>query len=177
MLNQTVQDALNDQTNCELSSSYAYLAMSAYCDGKNFRGCAKWLQLQSVEEYSHAMKIYNFMLARSCKVVLQEIPAPTLDFQSIPDVFEKVLEQEIDVSRRIDALYELAFKERAIAELVELQWFITEQVEEERTARDIVAKFRLIKDDPSAMLDMDRELGGRTLAEAGAEAGDAPGGA
>ncbi len=172
MLNQTVQDALNDQTNCELASSYAYLAMSAHCDREHFRGCAKWLQLQSVEEYNHAMKIYNFVLARHCKVVLKEIPAPQADFESIPAVFEKVLEQEIDVSRRIEALYELAFKERAFAELVELQWFITEQVEEERTARDIVAKFRLVKDDPSALLDLDRELGERTVADAGMTAGN-----
>ncbi len=166
MLNQTVQDALNDQINCEFLSSYAYLAMSAYCEIESFRGCAKWLQLQSVEEYDHAMKIYRFMLARHCKVTLQEIPAPQADFESVLAIFEKVLQQEIDVSRRIEALYELAFKERAFAELIELQWFITEQVEEERTARDIVTKFRLVQDDPSALLDLDRELGERTIAGA-----------
>jgi ferritin len=162
MLSQKVQDALNDQTNCELTSSYAYLAMSAYCERQNFRGSAHWLMVQSQEEYQHAMKLYNFMLARNCKVVLTAIPAPRVEFDSIPDVFERVLEQETDVTRRIESLYELAFNERAFAELVELQWFISEQVEEERTAREIIGKIRLVKDEMSAMLDLDRELGSRT---------------
>lgn len=170
MLSQVVQDALNDQIVTELYSSYNYLAMSAYCERQNFRGCAHWLRIQSQEEYSHAMKLYDFLLARNGKVVLQEISAPRTDYDSIPQVFGESLKQEEDVSRRIDLLYELAFKERAFAALVELQWFITEQVEEERTARDILSKFELVKHDPSAMLDLDRELGARSAADAAASA-------
>ncbi len=170
MLSQVVQNALNDQINYELTSSYAYLSMSAYCELQNFRGCAKWLKIQSEEEYTHGMKLYNFMLARNCKVELREIGKQPTDYGSIVGVFEKALEQETSVTRRIEELYELAFKERAFAELVQLQWFITEQVEEERTARDVVAKFQMVKDDPSAMLDLDRELGSRTP---GADEGDA----
>ena len=174
MLNQVVQDALNDQINYELSSSYSYLAMSAYCELHNFLGCARWLRIQSEEEYKHGMKLYNFLIARNCKVVLKPIPAPKGEFDSIPDVFEQALKQESDVTARIEGLYELAFKERAFAELVELQWFITEQVEEERTSRDIVAKFRLVKHDSAALLDLDRELGGRTGGQAaGGSAPDA----
>lgn len=175
MLSQVVQDALNDQINTELYSSYNYLAMSAWCERQNFRGCANWLRVQSQEEYAHAMKLYNFMVARNGKVILQSVDGPQNEYQSIPQVFGEALKQELDVSARIDALYELAFKERAFAALVELQWFITEQVEEERTARDIVAKLELIKDDPAALLDMDRELGARTAAAADAGAGDPPG--
>jgi len=167
MLSQTVQDALNDQINTELISSYNYLAMSAYCERNNFLGCAKWLKVQSQEEYGHGMKIYQFMQDRSSKVVLKQLPAPRGDFASVIDVFEQALEQEIQVSAKINALYELAFTEKAFAALVELQWFITEQVEEERTAREVVAKFHMVKNDPSAMLDLDRELGGR-LPEAAA---------
>lgn len=176
MLSPVVQEALNDQINTELFSSYNYLAMSAWCESRNFRGCANWLRVQSQEEYAHAMKLYSFLIARHGKSVLKAIAAPRTDYDSIPHVFQEALNQELDVSRRIDALYELAFRERAFAALVELQWFITEQVEEERTARDIVAKFELVKDDPSALLDMDRELGARTLAEAagGAEGGGEP---
>ncbi len=166
MLSQTVQDALNDQINLELSSSYNYLAMSAYCERQNFLGCAHWLQVQSQEEYGHGMKIFKFMQDRNSKVVLKQITAPRGDFSSVAEVFEQSLEQEVQVSERINALYELAFKEKAFAALVELQWFITEQVEEERTAREIVAKFHMIKNDPSAMLDLDRELAGRTTAAA-----------
>lgn len=161
MLSQTVQDALNDQINTELVSSYNYLAMSAYCERNNFLGCAKWLRVQSHEEYGHGMKIYQFMQDRSSKVVLKQLPAPRGDFTSVIEVFEQALEQEIQVSAKINALYELAFTEKAFAALVELQWFITEQVEEERTAREVVAKFHMVKNDPSAMLDLDRELGGR----------------
>jgi len=172
MLSPVVQDALNDQINTELYSSYNYLAMSAWCERQNFRGCANWLRVQSQEEYAHAMKLYSFLVARSGKVVLRTIAAPQTDYESIPQVFQEALKQELDVSQRIDSLYELAFRERAFAALVELQWFITEQVEEERTSRDIVAKFELVKNDPSALLDMDRELGERTMA---AEAADAAG--
>lgn len=170
MLSQIVQDALNDQINTEFYSSYNYLAMSAYCENQNFRGCAHWLRVQSEEEHMHALKLYHFMINRSAKVVLKEIKTPKGEFSSIPQVFQEALAQELDVSRRIDHLYELAFKEKAFAALVELQWFISEQTEEERTARDIVAKFELVKADPSALLDLDRELGSRA-----APAGDTSG--
>ncbi|HND52554.1 MAG TPA: ferritin [Pirellulaceae bacterium] len=162
MLSPVVQGALNEQITTELFSSYNYLAMSAFCERQNFRGCAQWLRVQSQEEYAHAMKLYDFLLARNGKVELKAIQAPRTDYDSIPQVFAETLKQEEEVSRRIDQLYELAFKEKAFAALVQLQWFITEQVEEERTARDILSKFELVKDDPSALLDLDRELGTRT---------------
>jgi ferritin len=161
MLPQVVQDALNKQINMELSSSYAYLGMSAYCELNNFLGSATWMQIQSQEEQGHAMKLYNFLIARGCKVKLEALPAPPGEFASIPHVFECALEQEHAVSESINDLYELAHNERAFAALVELQWFITEQVEEEKSVREIVAKFKMLKDDPSAMLDLDRELGAR----------------
>jgi ferritin len=161
MLSQVVQDALNEQINTEFYSSYNYLAMSAYCENQNFRGCAHWLRMQSNEEHMHALKLYNFMINRSAKVVLREIKLPQSNYDSISQVFQEALTQELEVSRRIDLLYELAFKEKAFAALVELQWFISEQTEEERTARDIVAKFEFVKHDPSALLDLDRELASR----------------
>ncbi len=172
MLSNVIQNALNDQINLELYSSYQYLAMSAYCEHLNFRGCAKWLRLQSEEERNHAMKLYDFLTARNCLVQLKPIAAPPCEYSSVIEVFEKALESEESVSQRIDALYELAFTEKAFAALVELEWFISEQVEEERTAREIVAKFVLVKDDPSAILDMDRELGTRNAADVPAVAGE-----
>jgi len=167
MLSKTVQDAINEQINNELSSSYSYLAMSAYCDHESFLGCARWLRVQSQEEYAHGMRLFDFMLARGGTVKLKAVPEPDGKFKSVAAVFEQALEQEQQVSKQIDQLYELAMREKAFAALVELQWFITEQVEEERTAREIVAKFHLLKDDPAALLDLDRELGGRTSVASG----------
>jgi ferritin len=162
-MTKVVQDAINRQINAELSASYSYLAMSAYCERQNFRGAARWLRLQSQEEYGHAMKLFDFLLARNGSVELKGVTSPPLQYASIPDVFEQAFEQEQDVSRQIDSLYELAFNEKAFAAMVELEWFLTEQVEEERTAREIVAKFHLVKHDPASLLDLDRELGARTL--------------
>ena len=170
MLSQVVQDALNEQINHELYSSYSYLAMSSYCEREQFSGCARWLRMQSQEEQVHGMRLYDFMIARCGTVVLKAIAQPPAEFKSIANVFEQALEQELKVSAQIDGLYELAFKEKAFAALVELEWFITEQVEEEKSTREIVHKFHMIKDDPSSLLDMDRELGQRTsVANSGAK--------
>ena len=161
----TVQDALNQQINAELGASYEYLAMSAWCTSQNLLGSAKWLRLQCQEEYGHAMKLYDFVLARGGEVVLKEMPAPSQKFKNLHDVFDRVLKQEQSVSHQIDALYDLAFKEKAFSTTVELQWFLTEQVEEEKSAREIVATLALIGTDPGGLLDFDRELGSRSTAE------------
>ena len=161
MLNPTMQDALNKQINNELFSMYSYLAMSAYCEHRQFAGCAHWLRTQSLEEHSHAMRLYDFLIARNCRVQLISIADPQNDFESIPHVFEQALAQEVQVTQQINGLYELAHQEKAFAAMVELEWFINEQVEEEKTAREIVHKFNLVREDPAAMLDMDRELAAR----------------
>ncbi len=116
------------------------------------------MRLQSEEEHGHAMRLYDFLIARQGRVKLQPIAQPQFDFASVPDVFQKAFEQEQQVTKQINELYEMAFNEKAFAALVELEWFINEQVEEEKTARDIVYKFQLVKDDPAALLDLDREL-------------------
>ena len=164
-MNASVVEAINRQVNSELSASYSYLAMSAWCERQKFTGAARWLRLQSQEEYMHAMKLFDFILARDAAVELKPIEQPRQNFDSLADVFEKALQQEQDVSRQIDNLYEIAFKEKAFAAVAELQWFLTEQVEEEKTGREIVAKFKLIGNDPPSILDMDRELGTRVAAE------------
>jgi ferritin len=164
-MNIRVIEAINDQINSELSASYAYLAMSAWCERQKFTGASKWLRLQSQEEYMHAMKLFDFILARDQQVVLKPLEQPRQTFGSLLDVFEKALSQEQDVSRQIDTLYETAFHEKAFAAVAELQWFLTEQVEEEKTGREIVAKLRMIGEDPASILDMDRELGSRTAVQ------------
>jgi ferritin len=156
-----VINAINQQINSELGASYSYLAMSAWCERQNFVGAARWLRLQSQEEYLHAMKLLDFVLARGGDVQLKAIDEPRGTFTKLADVFEKALEQEQEVGQEINSLYELAFREKAFAAVAELQWFLTEQVEEEKTAREIVAKFKLVGNDPASLLDMDRELGSR----------------
>jgi ferritin len=160
-MSKVVRDAINAQINAELSASYQYLAMSAYCEQQNLRGFARWLRIQSQEEYGHGMKLFDFMIARGGDVELKPLTAPTVQFPSIIDLFETVQRQEHDVSEQIDRLYELTFNEKSFATQVELQWFLTEQVEEEQQAREILAKIRMVKDDPASILDLDRELGTR----------------
>jgi ferritin len=164
-MNPRVLEAINRQINSELSASYTYLAMSAYCERQKFTGAARWLRLQSQEEHMHAMKLFDFVLARDRSVHLLAITEPTGEFKSVAEVFERALQQEQEVSKQIDALYEIAFHEKAFSAAAELQWFLTEQVEEEKTAREIVAKFRLVGNDPASLLDLDRELGARTSSE------------
>lgn len=170
MLSPVIEAAINDQINNELFSSYSYLSMAAWCDHQQFTGCAHWLRLQSQEEYGHAMRLFDFLLARNGVVKLKPIAEPEHTFESIVNVFEKSLAQEERVTGQIDALYELAFQEKAFAALVELEWFITEQVEEEKTAREVVHKFQLCQNDPASLLDLDRELGARTPDAAGGAA-------
>ena len=165
MLSQVMQDAINEQVNNELFSSYTYLSMAAWCEYNQFVGCAHWLRMQSEEERGHAMRLQDFLLARNCRVILQTIAQPERDFETVVEVFEKALAQEQTVTAQIDGLYELAFNEKAFAALVELEWFITEQVEEEKTAREVVHKFHMVADDPASLLDMDRELSSRSPEE------------
>ena len=158
--------AINTQINSEFTAWYQYLAMAAFCDREKFTGAARWLRMQSVEEYQHGVKLFDFVLARNGAVQLETIEQPTLEFDTFGDVFERALEQEERVTAQINDLYELAFRSKAFAEMTELQWFLTEQVEEEKTAREIVARFRLVGDDAGSLLDLDRELGQRAATSA-----------
>lgn len=164
-MNTTVFSAINEQINSEFEASYTYLAMAGFCDRQKFLGAARWLRMQSEEERLHGLKLFDFVLARDGEVDLKTIEQPRSAFESLGAVFEQALAHEQKVTQRINALYELCFQEKAFAEMTELQWFLTEQVEEEKVAREIVAKFRLVKSDPAAILDLDRELGSRTVAK------------
>jgi ferritin len=157
----TVLDAINKQIAAEFGASFSYLSMAAWCEHHKFMGAGKWLRLQSQEEHGHAMRLFDFVLARNHPVHLGALEQPISEFGSIVDVFERALQQEQGVSQQIDALYELAFREKVFAAMAQLQWFITEQVEEEKSVREIVAKFHMVRNDPASILDLDRELGAR----------------
>ncbi|MCC7009201.1 MAG: ferritin [Acidobacteria bacterium] len=154
-------DAITRQIGAEFAAAFSYLSMAAWCEHRQFMGAGRWLRLQSAEELGHGTRLLDFVLARNHAVRLPGIDQPRSEFPSIVEVFETALAQEEQVSRQIDALYELAFHEKVFAAMAELQWFITEQVEEEKTTREIVAKLHMVRDDPASLLDLDRELGTR----------------
>jgi ferritin len=164
----TVLEAINQQVSNEFSASFSYLSMAGWCEHHNFTGAAAWLRLQSAEEHAHGMRLFNFLLARNHQSRLLGFQAPRADFSSLLEVFEQALVQEQGVSGQIDRLYELAFSEKVFAAMAELQWFITEQVEEEKTVREIVAKLRMVSHDAASILDIDRELGARPAGAADA---------
>ncbi len=161
MLSKKLQDAINDQIKHELYSAYLYLSMSAHFEAVNQPGFARWMRLQSQEEASHAMKLFDFIHDRGGRVVLQAIAQPPGEFKSPLEVFQQALEHEQKVTGMIHRLYELAGKENDYATQVMLQWFITEQVEEEKTAGDVVEQLRSIGEQPAALFMLDRQLGAR----------------
>ena len=172
MMSQTVLDAINKQIHAELGAFYSYLAMSAWCEQHHFTGSAAWLRAQSQEEYGHAMRLFDFVLARNSKLDLRALEQPRGEFKSLTDVFETAYDQEKTVSAQIDALYELVFREKAYPAVVQLEWFLNEQVEEEKTCREILAKLRMVGNDPSGLLEIDRDLGGRAPQSAAGRAAE-----
>jgi ferritin len=167
MLSKTLQDAMNEQIKNELYSAYLYLSMSAYCEEANLPGFAHWMRLQAQEEVSHAMKFYDFIYERGGRVVLQAIDQPPVEFQSPLGVFEQTLGHEQKVTAMIHDLYTLAVEEKDYASQAFLQWFVTEQVEEEDSASQVLETLKMIGDKGHALLMLDRELGRRGAGESG----------
>ena len=161
-INDTMCAAFNDQITMELQAAHNYLAMGAWFESAGFAGMAAWMHAQSSEETEHAMKFYQFVLDRDGRVVLGALEAPASDFNDVLSVFETGLAQERDVSAAINALYALALDQKDFASLPLLDWFVTEQIEEEATASQILDDLRLAGGDAQAMLFLDRELGTRS---------------
>jgi len=161
VIGKAMQDAINEQINKELYSSYLYLAMAAYFEEKNLPGFAKWMHIQEGEERQHAMKLYEFLVDRGGRVALKAIAAPEGDWKSTLELFKQVAAHEAAVTASIHSLYDLALKEKDHAAQVMLQWFITEQVEEEKHAGEIVETFKMLGESPMALMMLDRQLGSR----------------
>jgi ferritin len=161
MLNRNLEAAINDQIKHELYSAYFYLSMSAWADEHGYSGSAKWLGKQAKEEQEHAMKFFEHVQDRNGKIVLQAIPQPPAEFASLLDVFEQVKEHEGKVTALITRLYEIALKENDYAGQIMLQWFISEQVEEEKNATTIVDALRAAGGQVVALFMVDRWLGDR----------------
>jgi len=159
MLSPKLQAALNDQINAEFGSAYTYLAMAAHFEATNLPGSARWMRRQAREEIAHAMKIFDFVNDRDGRVVLKPLPAPRAKFSSPVEIWELALKQEQGVSARIHALYALAVQGKDYATQTLLQWFVAEQVEEEKTARTILEQAKKIGSSSSAIYFLDRHLG------------------
>jgi ferritin len=161
MLSKAVQDAINDQINKELFSSYLYLAMSAHFESVNLPGLAKWTRVQAQEELGHAMKFYDYVVDRSGRVNFAAVAKPNSEWKTSLEVFTQVYEHEQKVTASIYKVYEVALKENDYATQGMLQWFISEQVEEEKNASEIVAQLEMVEAHDTAILMLDHRLGKR----------------
>lgn len=161
MMTKKLVNAVNEQIKHEIESAYLYLSMSAWCESRNYPGFAKWLRTQWQEELAHALKLFDMVNDRGGRVMLQAIAQPAVDFKSPLDVFEKVQAHEQKVSALINGLYAAAVKEDDYAAQAALQWFVSEQVEEEKTAGEIVAALKMIGDSGTSLFMLDRQLGSR----------------
>ena len=161
MVSTKMQEVLNEQLNREYFSAYLYLSMSSYCSDVGLNGSAHWFSEQYKEEVEHGMKIYEYMLQRGVKIELEQIDKPESEFKSILEVFEKSLAHEQFMTNNLNELSDLAMKDKDHATYNFLQWFVTEQVEEEATVSDIIAKIKLIGKDGNGLYMIDNELANR----------------
>lgn len=167
MLTPELERSLNDQLNREYYSSYLYLAMAAHFESAGFPGFASWMRAQADEEHAHAMRFFDFLNDRGGRVRLQPVAEPPVEFGTPLEVFEASLAHERFITASIEALYEQADRSTQAF----LDWFLTEQVEEEKTVGEIVDAFQLAADSGPALLLLDRELGARRVAGGVDEAG------
>ncbi len=164
---------LNDHLALEFGAAHKYLAMALWCEGHDLAGFGVWLRKQSTEEYGHALRIVNHLVERDLLVQLPAIEQPRSTFASARAVVEAVLESERNVTRAIESLYELAEKTNDRPAMFMLQWFVTEQVEEEKLVRGILGRLKLAGAEGVGLLLVDQEVGGTTASEnAEASAGD-----
>ncbi|NLJ06691.1 MAG: ferritin [Sphingobacteriales bacterium] len=161
MIKEKMEKALNRQINEELYSSYLYWAMAAYFESKNLTGFANWTKIQAEEEYLHARKFYDYMIAAGGRVVFDEIKKPKTKWSSIENVFEEILQHEVHITECINDLASLAGEEKDHATASFLKWFIDEQVEELAAAEQILHEVRMVGDNKQGIFMLDREMKAR----------------
>lgn len=161
MLSKKVEEALNEQLSREMYSAYLYMSMSAYSTNRGLKGFANWFMVQYHEEMLHAMKLYEYINLQGGRVVLKALAGPPSEFESPLDMFRRTLEHEQFITRSINNLMETAISEKDHATQIFLQWYVTEQVEEESSDNEIIAQLNIIRDDPQGLMMLDRELAAR----------------
>ena len=163
MINEKMEKAFNDQINKELYSEYLYLAMKAYFADMNLQGFVNWFDIQVQEERAHAFGMYDYLLERGGKVVLEAIDKPEVKGTTPLEIFEQVLEHEEYVTSRINYLMDVAEDVKDRAALSFLNWYVKEQVEEEASVGGVLATLKLIGDDKKALLMLDKDLAARVF--------------
>lgn len=161
MLSKTMEDALNEQINREMYSAYLYMSMSAFATHEGLKGFANWFMVQYHEEMFHAMKLYEYVNLRGGSVALKSIPQPSGAFASPLDMFQKTLEHEQYITKSINEWMDLAIAEKDHATQIFLQWYVTEQVEEENNDQEILAQLRMIGSDAQGLMLLDKDLASR----------------
>ncbi len=161
MINEKVENVLNSQINKEFYSAYLYLAMSAYFDEIGLYGFSNWTKVQAREEVDHGMILFDYIIERDGTVKLTQIEAPDKDFQNPVQVFEKILEHEKYVTESINCVASMSEDECDLATRHFINWYISEQVEEEANARDVITKLKMFGDEKSSLFHLDQELGKR----------------
>jgi ferritin len=161
MISTKMQNAINEQINKEMASSHLYLSMSAYFEHTGLPGAAKWLAVQAGEEHEHAMKLYAHLIDRGGKVTLGAIPAPQTEWAGPMDAFQAVYAHEQFITKSINDLYEAALQEKDYPAQILLQWFINEQVEEEKNAVAVIDSMKRIEAHETAVLQLDHQLAKR----------------
>jgi ferritin len=160
-LSDQLAHAFNEQINLEFESAYAYLGMAAWCEAAGLTGFARWLRAQAQEETDHGLRFFNFVLDRDQRVELTDIAATPANYDSVLDVFRAALGREQRVTAAIGDLYAKATAEHDYASVPILNWFTTEQIEEEATVRQIVAELERVGDNTAALVLLDREMAQR----------------
>jgi ferritin len=158
-----MQEALNNQINAELYSAYLYLSMEACFRSMNLPGCANWMRVQTQEELTHAMKIYDFVNERSARVTLKSIQQPPIKWDSPLAAFEATCKHEQKVTGLINNLVNLAIEEEDHAANSFLKWFVNEQVEEEASVDEVVQKLKMVETAPGGLFVIDKQLGQRVF--------------
>jgi ferritin len=165
MISKPVSDSMNNQIMHEFYSAYLYLSMAAHFEADNLPGFAKWMTVQAGEEQVHALKFYQYILDRGGKVALQPIAQPPVKFASPKEIFKLSYEHEQKVTGLIRAIYDVAVAEKDVASQIFLQWFITEQVEEEKNASSILAMLEKIGESTGSLYQLDHQLGKRSASD------------
>lgn len=164
--NKKVEDILNKQVNAEFWSAFMYLSMSAWLENQGLKGMANWMKVQYLEETSHAMKIYDFIISRGGEAKLAAIDKVPTEWKSITEVFEETYKHECKVTEMIHNCYNVAAAEKDHASTNMLQWFIDEQVEEEQNVIEILDQLKLIGDKGQGIFMLNKELAGRVFVDA-----------
>ena len=165
MLSKRIEKELNDQINAEYWSAYFYLSMAAYFENKNLPGFANWMKIQYQEEISHVMKFFNYVNERGGRVLLKPVDAVKTEWKDEIEVFEDTLNHEQKVTGLINNLVNIALEEKDHATNNILQWYVSEQVEEESGVDEILQQLKMMEGNKHGLLMLDRELKQRTFVD------------